>query len=372
MTDAVTQALPRKRIFHTLNALRFFAIFKIFTQHLPFDDYYWLRYVKFGGTYFFFMLSGFLITYGIMEERLLTGKLNLKNFLARRALRIWPLFYLVVALCYIIPPILKYLEIRTTPSGYDAELWVSLLFLENYKMIITHSMPDVYALAGTWSICIQEHFYIIWGLVLLVLPTRHIPKLIIFSVGLGIGIRICFVQNELDPADIFSCLDIFAYGSIPAVLLIKHGPKLEEWVNNIPKIVQALYVIVLVTTVTIFAHGVGLVMKPILFGLLFSFLLILTFPPNAYIKISERNVFSRMGKVAYGIFAYHLFIIVACKKLCDYNGIPLNEPVSAIVFSIITFLLTVLCAFISYNYFEKPFLKLKKYFREGKTNSPQL
>jgi peptidoglycan/LPS O-acetylase OafA/YrhL len=195
------------------------------------------------------------------------------------------------------------------------------------------------------------------------LPVRHTPKLIVISIIVAITARIIFVQNGLDPADILTCLDIFAYGAIAAYLLIKYGERLEKWVNSIPKVIQAVYVVLLVLTVVVFAHNCGLVFKPILFGLLFSFLLVLTFPANAFIKISERNIFSRLGVYAYGIFAFHIFVIIACKKVFEYYSLPLDNGLVAIFFSILTFLLTIVCAALSYKYYERPFLKLKKYFR---------
>ena len=74
-----------KTEFHTIDALRFFAFFKVFLLHLPTDRYFLLfGYLKKGGgigVSFFFVLSGFLITYSLSEE-----KMQMKNIAARASL----------------------------------------------------------------------------------------------------------------------------------------------------------------------------------------------------------------------------------------------------------------------------------------------
>src|SRR5688572_28858033 len=96
-----------KQQFHTLDAFRFFAFFKVYIFHATAvvmaaegSVLEWVKeHVAFGGgigVSFFFVLSGFLITYILTTEKLNAGTINLKNFFLRRAFRIWPLFFLAV------------------------------------------------------------------------------------------------------------------------------------------------------------------------------------------------------------------------------------------------------------------------------------
>jgi hypothetical protein len=91
---------PVGRHFHTFDALRFFAFLKVFFFHIPATSFGVFGYFMSGGSLavrFFFVLSGFLITYLILVEKEWTGRLNFKYFMLRRVLRIWPLYYLIIA-----------------------------------------------------------------------------------------------------------------------------------------------------------------------------------------------------------------------------------------------------------------------------------
>ena len=92
-----------KVFFPNLEGLRFFAFFVVFINHAfaslgyynPSKTFVFVRthFLLNGnlGVSFFFVLSGFLITYLLLKEKELTGKINIKNFYLRRVLRIWPL-----------------------------------------------------------------------------------------------------------------------------------------------------------------------------------------------------------------------------------------------------------------------------------------
>src|SRR5690349_4366985 len=112
--------MTKKIYFENLDGLRFFCFLFVFffhSFHTEFDyikstDFY--QHIKkdiFGngnlGVNFFFVLSGFLITYLLIEEKELNSQIDIKKFWIRRILRIWPLFYLCVIIGFFIFPILK-------------------------------------------------------------------------------------------------------------------------------------------------------------------------------------------------------------------------------------------------------------------------
>src|SRR5215208_8125673 len=152
-----------RRHFHSFDALRFFAFLKVFLLHLPIVAFPTFNFISNGGgigVIFFFVLSGFLITYILLSEKEVTGSVDLRRFFLRRILRIWPLYYLMVAFAFITPYILSILNIGFSKEGYEPNWIMSLCFLENYQMILTRDHPNVSPLGVTWSLCIEEHFYL--------------------------------------------------------------------------------------------------------------------------------------------------------------------------------------------------------------------
>ncbi len=187
-----TLSLPNQNRlhFHSLDALRFFAFLKVYLLHIPIHgDFPIFSFIKSGGgigVSFFFVLSGFLITYLLVFEKQKTGKINIKNFLVRRSLRIWPLFYLMVIMVFLLPYEFKELiGFHMTPNGYEFDWKYSFSFLENYKALLMDAPPKTTPLSVFWSLCIEEHFYIFWLILLSLTPVKHIFK---FTRKLNLGI----------------------------------------------------------------------------------------------------------------------------------------------------------------------------------------
>lgn len=359
-----------KRHFHTFDALRFFAFFKVFLLHLPVFAFPWFNFIKAGGgigVQFFFVLSGFLITYIICEEKKQTGHLNLKNFFVRRILRIWPLYYLMVAVAYATPYILQhFLSLPSSADGYEPQLWVSMLFLENYMMMVTHDHANVSPLSIMWSLCIEEHFYIIWGLLLYYINIKALPKLIGACLFIGIVARMIYVHYNIPTSDILTTIDLFAFGAIPAYMLVAEPIKLDSLLSSVSRKARLLYAIVLVIVVTIcsqFNADGSFILITTLLGAMFALLIALTLGKGNAIKISSKNLLSRMGIYTYGLYLYHILVLNLLKQVFVKQDWDLDRPFTAVTFIVLSLSLTLISSIISYHIFEKQFLKLKKYFR---------
>ena len=101
--------------FHTFDSLRFLSFLLVFLHHSPVSKGSFLHYfAKEGGigVSFFFVLSGFLITYILIVEKINAhGKIDLKKFFVRRILRIWPLYYAMVIFAMFTPFVLDFFHI---------------------------------------------------------------------------------------------------------------------------------------------------------------------------------------------------------------------------------------------------------------------
>lgn len=177
-----------KSYFNNLDGLRFLLAFIVFGSHsmlgetineqIDFDFLERLVRVFTSGhlsVSFFFVLSGFLITYLMLEEKETSGKFSVKNFYIRRIFRIWPLYYCVLIFSYFIYPFVK------TKLGYVDQnpysLIHQLLFLANFDNIRIH-VNDLVGVAPmmigiNWSVSIEEQFYMGWPLLFSIAKARH-------------------------------------------------------------------------------------------------------------------------------------------------------------------------------------------------------
>jgi peptidoglycan/LPS O-acetylase OafA/YrhL len=140
---------------------------------------YWL-YEHFGGRLAvnaFFILSGYLITYLLLCERQTSGAIRLGNFWARRFLRILPLYMLVVAIVTVLA------TAGLTQADSEA-LTFAWLYIYNF-LTLRH---ESHVLAHTWSLAVEEHFYLIWPLLLVALSRVPLRKV---AVGVALFAAIC-------------------------------------------------------------------------------------------------------------------------------------------------------------------------------------
>ncbi|MDP1800300.1 MAG: acyltransferase, partial [Bacteroidota bacterium] len=160
--------------FKGLNGLRFFAAFAVIITHIELikdqmhcpNLYYTSKMIfELGGlgVVFFFVLSGFLITYLLLKEKELTDTINVKKFYIRRVLRIWPLYFLIVILGFFVLPHFHFMEISFF-AKYNAHLSVFnlvlfLVMLPNLAFAIFKPLPHIGQL---WSIGVEEQFYLLW------------------------------------------------------------------------------------------------------------------------------------------------------------------------------------------------------------------
>ena len=209
--------MSTRLFFHSFNALRFFACFRIFLLHLPNREgkQFFNTLIFDGGEIgvdFFFVLSGLLITYLLTDEYAQTGKINAKEYLLRRAYRIWPLYFLGVFIAYFNNFISARLHMGSG-LGYTPNLFFSLTFLENYQILFHDNFPNGAPLRVFWSLCVEEHFYLLWLLLFLFIPARHFIKTAGVLWGVGILYRVWF-QFQFPTRvyvgfDILSKLDYF-------------------------------------------------------------------------------------------------------------------------------------------------------------------
>lgn len=345
--------------FHTFDSLRFLSFLLVFLHHSPIPEDRVIHYfAKEGGigVSFFFVLSGFLITYILIIEKInAPGKIDLKKFFIRRILRIWPLYYAMVVLAFCTPFILDFFHISYSNEGYQPNWFFTLTFLENYMQMWTGTFPNVSPLNVIWSLCIEEHFYIFWGLAFYWISLKNIPKLLLGCIIFSFVMQAVYQQYGIITLDLFTNIHYFAFGGIPAYIFVFRKEMIRK-LEDIPAIYKYFYALFVLIIIVLIANT-HLISDPkvisFLLSILFSGLILSTLGTINVFKISDTGILAKLGKYTYGLYLLHPIFIMLFVRIG--NNLEWNWMV--IVF--FSFISSVIFSILSYHLFEKQFLKLK-------------
>jgi peptidoglycan/LPS O-acetylase OafA/YrhL len=213
------------------------------------------------GVDLFFVLSGFLIT-GLLYEA--HDKPHyLRNFYMRRVLRIFPLYYGVLALVFFLAPLIPLLRGPTLDYLLDRQAWAWLYGVNVY--LARHEEWSFSYLNHFWSLSVEEHFYLVWPFVVLLLARR--PRMLIaVSLTISLGAMLARVIGILVGVSWWTTvvltpfkLDGLALGAFLAVMVRQPGG-LDQLVRALPKVaavVGGLAVVTFVWTILVSRQGLG-------------------------------------------------------------------------------------------------------------------
>jgi peptidoglycan/LPS O-acetylase OafA/YrhL len=363
--------------FPGLNALRYFAAAAVVICHveefkavnlLPthYDVVYGLGTLA---VTFFFVLSGFLITYLLLTEKEKYRTINIRSFYIRRALRIWPLYYLISILGLFILPRISALTIPILSAKVDAQQPVNsilyLFFLPNIALGLKYVVP--YA-SHLWSIGVEEQFYLFWPWIFKS-AKRQLAIMISIIVAFFFMRLSCqyLITNlpefEETGKSLYEILDrtridCMAIGGIGAFLIHGNFQWLRRYFINFPTAVVSIALpLVLIVTSIKFAH-----IQHLLFSICFLLFII-------NVSCSERSIFRLEGKlwdflgnISYSIYMYQ-YLAIGLVLLVFKKTTTLTFTASHnVLFHLLCQALVILLAYLSYRFLETPFLKLKKRF----------
>jgi peptidoglycan/LPS O-acetylase OafA/YrhL len=300
------------------------------------------------GVNLFFVLSGFLITSILIEAR---GEPHyFRNFYGRRALRIWPVYALVIVVCYLNAPWFigqpVLVAIKSAP-------WLAYLFF--VQNLFHLALPP--ALLPTWSLAIEEQYYILWAP-----QVRFLRKPWMLAVALlvaaGIGWTVRFSHPAwITPIHTLISLDGIVLGSLLAlgIYTLSLSRRVWLWIG--------LSALVLgIGSVATIAGGTNFLNIALAVGFAGAVLAAVasTGARNPLSALLRRGPLPFYGRISYGLYMVHIsvFIYFGWFDLrMDRYGIPGNLAVVAMRFALSTAVATAL-----WYGFESPILKLKRYF----------
>ncbi len=299
----------------------------------------------------FFALSGFLITTLLLEEHQTSGRIALSSFYARRALRLYPALLaaavLAIALAALRIPIFDAASaVGTTVRGLPFSLF--------YTMNIARAADWTSGgyLGHTWSLAIEEQFYLVWPFVVVVLLRRSTPAtlgwiaagLALASASVRAGLDLSGVDKDLLFNATFSHVDGIFAGCALALVWRRH-PELLRRVSG-PLLVAlavgaAIAVVVLGRAMNVVGYATVVVATLVVIGH------VLTQPTSVLSRAFATRPATEIGKRSYGLYLYHWPIFL-------FLGIDTRPHILVLGFGG-----AFAAAWLSYALVERPFLRLK-------------
>ena len=264
----------------------------------------------------------------------------------RRILRIWPLYYLYFAICLIVYIVFD-IDYRAN------SIFFYVFYGANIPFITGEALPF---LAHYWSLGVEEQFYMFWPWFN---KTKEKKLLIISStlISLLIGIKIIlhiFVPNTIIELGIhvtrFHCMLI---GAVGAILYFTENKTFIKFSTN--KLTQ-IFAWTVLFLVAINRFHVASFLDNEIFTVITTIIIVGQITRTGVISLE--NVFlNYLGKISYGIYIIHPLLIFLFSKVL--NGISLHPKLDYLIVYLFIISTTILISHISFEFFEKPFLKLK-------------
>jgi peptidoglycan/LPS O-acetylase OafA/YrhL len=341
----------RSPYFNVLDGLRALAILLVFLHHNPRWPYSWTRPLQENGRYgvsMFFVISGFLICTLFLREEAQTGQIALWKFYARRALRLLPLYYALLAVQTVLV-FGPHLYNQDNVELFRSKLPGYLFYFSNWLPTSTQG-PFFCA----WSLAVEEQFYLLFG-VLLVFANR---RFVIVAIAMALLVKAVALQL-FGPLDTTTSVGriVFSYQE-PILLgvLLAFALNTRRGHEFFGRFFGRRWVLLLLAT----ALTLRLCARPIRsqgtwdIQLLYVImtLLVAGLVLRKRIPVLAGPTLTYIGKISYGIYLFHMFVLMAVVRLPGARN--------ATVCFLLGGLLTLMAAALSYRFFESPIIQRYK------------
>ena len=357
-----TSPIDLRAFYPPLEGMRCLAMALVLLSH-------WIVFTRLGavsvllgviGVTIFFVLTGFFITRILLAQKEDTGKgvgSDLGAFYGRRALRVLPLYLGMIAVGYLL----------AIPNVRE-EWWTLLSFRQNVPGEGL-GLPASGLYRIFWSLSAQVHFYLLFPLLVIIVPFRHMRFLFVLLLLAGILSRVGiyltdyslyhkkWAANNTSPA----CLDAFALGALLAWYHSYQPEQLKRWISR-PVIAfgSLLFfgVIAVASVLYLFDPVVNCLLRlaSAIFACWLMARLLLLNKKDGLEWIFTRQPVRYLGRISYGIYVYQAFIPLVFGYAGIFNHLfRFSIPVFAVIYS----LMTVLAAALSWELLEKPLGRLK-------------
>ncbi|MEP6589996.1 MAG: acyltransferase [Gemmatimonadota bacterium] len=354
-----------------LDGLRGIAILLVILHHYwpaqgPWAAWGTLPHLGWIGVDLFFVVSGFLITGILLDTKNAAG--FFRTFYIRRALRIFPLYYLFLALVFVAIPALQGGPwAQSEFVRQSGSPWWYLLYQGNLREALVGHEP-AYVLAPLWSLAIEEQFYLLWPFLVSSVSRVRLRPILTATIGLALLYRVMTllvwpanerVQYLATPAR----MDVLAIGALLALGLRDGWLRIER-----PLLTRATLAGLALLAATFALGGLdrntefGRTLGYSVVGLSFGLVVLwaVTGRETAETGWLRWTPLRALGKVCYGVYILQRPMEVVVGKLTEVMGIPWDR--TALWTVPVLMAVTFATAALSWFAFEKPVLGLKRHF----------
>lgn len=312
------------------------------------------------GVSFFFVLSGFLITYLIFAERIKIGRFDMKAFYIRRSLRIFPLYFAFMIFIFVILPFFVDLKLPN-PFYY-------FFFLSNFDVVNTNG-AGMDILNISWSVSVEEQFYLAWAILFAILTPRHYLYLFLTIIITSALFRWTNSSNHyVTMFHTFSVMSDLAIGGLSAYL-VTYSERFKKLFEDLPKwIIMGGYGLVIPMLMFSRFFYLYTTFGRIFLGLGIAFIIIeQNYSNNSFYKMKNFKLISSLGKYTYGLYLLHPLVILFVSMTAIKIGLDTKSLLEGSFIGVFSLVMSILVCYLSYRFFESPFLKLKSRFAYLKT-----
>jgi peptidoglycan/LPS O-acetylase OafA/YrhL len=304
------------------------------------------------GVNMFFVISGFLITYLLLKEENKFGVISLKDFYVRRTLRIFPAYYFLLSVYWLLQ--------RSRLIYISPQEWLTSLTYTKYL-----TMNEYYT-SHTWSLAVEETFYLFWPMAFML--GDKIRKRVAFFLILIVPIVRVFASRSTAPwlseQSLFTRIDAIAMGCFFAL----YKDSILTWLGTRwnKAFYSSIIIIFALPWLSILAERTNFNLIFVAFGgltgtianLSIAFILMYSAfrPEGNWYKLLNTKLFDYIGALSYSIYLWQQLFV--CPRAWWFTHLPQN-----IVYIFIASLF-------SYNIIERPFLKLKARFTKRNRATP--
>lgn len=352
----------KDKYYKQLDGLRFFAVLMVMVAHWL--QWQWsnpiLQKIPFvHGVTLFFVLSGFLITNILIQQKVKVERLNankwtlLKTFYWRRFLRIMPIYYLLILFLFII----DYQNTRTI-----------FPWLASFSTNIYQSMTNEYLgeFNHFWSLGVEEQFYLFWPLFILFLNRRNLLIFILIVIITGLSFRIYYEQQGFWMAISYApntAMHALGLGALLAFFKNYHALFYQILNNKKAMWITMLLYLIQLSLFNYFQwKKYGDVFDEFFFSIVATLIIAVAAQDGfksmiKFVLASKFVIYA--GKISYGMYLFHLFVPTLFLKIAQTFQLNISNKYELFV---IYYLLTFLLASASWKMIEAPLQKLKEKF----------